>query len=146
MSTRNPKDMAPRLYDRYLVWDRRMQEAGLRYCLTRVACSYKEQVALYSQGRDSLYIVNHYRWLVGLPPIHDPENRIITWTLKSLHIVDIEDHDPDNDKARAFDFAVTRDGKPIWDKMLLEADRMNSMSGFLSCVSWSKLSASLARA
>jgi hypothetical protein len=92
-----------------------MYDAGLRYCLTRVACSYKEQVALYSQGRDSLYIVNHYRWLVGLPPIHDPENRIITWTLKSLHIVDIEDQDPDNDKARAFDFAITRDGKPIWD-------------------------------
>ena len=107
--------MSPELYAKYVLWDEKMKAAGLQYCLTRVACTYKEQVALYAQGRDSLYNVNHYRWLAGLPPIGTPENKKITWTLKSLHIIDLDDQEEENDKARAFDFAIIAGGKPTWD-------------------------------
>jgi len=115
MSTRDPKDMIPELYEKYLLWNSKMTAAGLHCCLTRVACTYKEQVALYAQGRDSLYNVNHYRWLAGLPMIRESENRKVTWTLKSRHIVNLDDQDGANDKARAFDFAITHDKKAVWD-------------------------------
>lgn len=123
MSTRNPGDMCDELYDKWVEWVRAMRN-GLRldYVLTRVACTYQEQVALYAQGRESLRNVNAYRKLAGLPPIQEFENKKVTWTLKSRHIINLEDQDTTNNKARAFDFAILapsdtaeNERSPTWD-------------------------------
>jgi len=53
-------------------------------------------------------------------PIKLFENRKkVTWTLASKHIVDLDDGNPGNDKARAFDIAIEKNQQPSWD---LKAD------------------------
>jgi peptidoglycan L-alanyl-D-glutamate endopeptidase CwlK len=50
-----------------------------------------------------------------LPHITEKQNKKVTWTLQSKHLIDLEDGNLDNNKSRAFDIAITRDGKPVWD-------------------------------
>lgn len=55
-------------------------------------------------------------WTI-LPSDYD-KNRskyIVTWTLKSLHIINLEDQYTINDKSNAFDFAIMKGQKPTWD-------------------------------
>jgi hypothetical protein len=117
MSTRDPDDLTPEMFARYQMWSVGMTEAGLWYILTRVACDYQEQVALFAQGRNNLNAVNWYRKLAGLAPIPRQENHIVTWTLNSFHIVSLSDNDSFNDKSRAFDFAITTpdNRRVLWD-------------------------------
>ena len=103
--TRNPKDLTPELYARYLLWDKAVKQAGLNYILTCVARSEAEQHALYAQGLCSLSQVNVLREGVGLPKITSKENHRVTWTMQSRHIVNSA-----NTKSRAFDFALLRPG------------------------------------
>lgn len=81
-------------------------------CTARLA---KEQIALYSQGRNPLSVVNHYRILAGLLPIKEYENKKVTWTLNSLHVIDLDDDQTDNNLSRAFDVAVKNGRNVIWD-------------------------------
>lgn len=72
-----------------------------------VARNYKEQIALYAQGREPLKDVNAKRAMAGLPKINREDNkRKVTWTLGSPHVVNLDDARRDNDKARAFDFGL----------------------------------------
>jgi hypothetical protein len=83
-----------------------------------VARNYKEQIALYAQGREPLGDVNAKRAMAGLPKITEEENkRKVTWTLSSPHVVNLDDARRDNDKSRAFDFGLFRlsDGAYLTD-------------------------------
>lgn len=120
MASRNPEDLTPALQARLRLFDERMKAAGIPYRLTCTARTVKEQIALYAQGREALPKTNLLRKLAGLLPINLIENRKkVTWTLASKHIVDLDDGNPDNDKARAFDIAIEKKGQPSWD---LKAD------------------------
>lgn len=92
------------------------EEAGIKVIITNVDRDYKEQYALYCQGREPLEIVNRFRKIAGLPPILQRENAYkVTWTLRSEHVVNLEDNQQDNDKSGAFDFCIVKDGKAVWD-------------------------------
>jgi peptidoglycan L-alanyl-D-glutamate endopeptidase CwlK len=94
----------------------KMFSAGIPFIITCTARTVNEQMALYVQGRELLSDVNRLREMSGLPPIANEQNKHkVTWTLKSEHLVDLDDNDPNNDLSRAFDIAIVRDGKPVWD-------------------------------
>lgn len=120
MASRNPEDLTPALQQMFRLFDEQMKAAGIPYRLTCTARTVKEQIALYAQGREALPKVNWLRKLARMLPIKMFENRKkVTWTLASKHIVDLDDGNPDNDKARAFDIAIEKDRQPCWD---LKAD------------------------
>jgi hypothetical protein len=104
------------LRNKYKVFRLKMAEAGLPFKLTSVARTVKEQVALYAQGREHLGTVNTLREIAGLYLIGAPENKIVTWTLHSKHLIDLDDGDPKNDLSRAFDIVIiNKAGKMTWD-------------------------------
>lgn len=74
-----------------------------------------EQMALYVQGRLPVTEVNNFRMAAGLPLINESENKKVTWTLASKHVTNALDKDLNNDFSKAFDIAICKDGKPIWD-------------------------------
>lgn len=112
--TRNPHDLIPFAYEKFLAWDARMKQTGIPYIITRVACSLREQVALYAQGRETLSAVNHLRKVAHLPEITQAQNIVVTWTLNSRHIINLDDHDPMNNQSKAFDIAITDKKVPTW--------------------------------
>ncbi len=113
MSRDKSKFIRPDLIDLFIA---KCAEAGFNVIITCVDRDYKDQIALYQQGREPLYIVNASRKLAGLPPISQADNqRKVTWTLNSKHIVNLDDERLNNDKSYAFDFAILKDKVVIWD-------------------------------
>ncbi len=83
--------------------------------ITSTARTVKCQFALYAQGRYDLDYVNALRIEVGLPKITKEENKKkVTWTLKSRHLIDLEDEEKDNDLSTAFDFVVLSGSTAVW--------------------------------
>ncbi len=80
------------------------KKQGIEVKITSTYRSLKEQEALYLQGRASLEEVNRARSLVGLRPITQVENRIVTYLRESPHNYGL-----------AFDFVPLRNGKPVWN-------------------------------
>jgi hypothetical protein len=92
------------------------KDIGIDVVITSVDRDYKEQYGLYCQGREPLDVVNKFRKIAGMLPISMKENTYkVTWTLRSNHVINLDDDNQDNDKSRAFDFAVLKDGKATWD-------------------------------
>ncbi len=115
MSSRKPEDLTKEmrlLYEKFMY---KMIEAKIPYIVTCTARDVKEQVALYSQGRQPIEEVNTLRVMAKMPPITDKENVKVTWTMASKHIVNLDDGNTANDKARAFDIVITKNNKPTWD-------------------------------
>ncbi len=103
-----------------IIFQQICQEAGHEVIFTSVDRDYREQYAYYLQGREPLSVVNKARVFAGLPFISQKENqRKVTWTLNSKHVVNLDDERLDNDKSRAFDFAIVYENKVYWD---LKAD------------------------
>jgi len=116
MASRNIDDLVPEMQTLFYTFQNKMNIAGIAFIVTCTARNVKEQVALYAQGRQSLDEVNNLRAMAGLPSITEEENaRKVTWTLQSKHLIDLDDGDPNNDKARAFDIAILKDKKATWD-------------------------------
>ena len=122
MASRSLDDLIPELKEKAIRHQELCKDAGIEIVFTCTARSVKEQIALYAQGRQELNEVNELRRIAGLWPISEEANqRKVTWTLNSRHLIDIEDVNLYNDKSRAYDIAIVRDagGKVIWD---LKAD------------------------
>lgn len=116
MASRKVEDLTEKMQLLYSQFKTKMETAKISFILTCTARSVKEQQALYAQGRQSLMEVNIMRTMAGLPTITEEENKYkVTWTLQSKHLTDLEDGDSNNDKARAFDIAIMKDGKATWD-------------------------------
>jgi len=116
MASRELKDLVPELETKAKQFLEECKRKGINVIITRTACNIKEQIALYAQGRQSLKETNELRRIAGLPPITEWENkRKVTWTLKSKHLVNYDDADKTNDKAKAFDFVIVKDNKAVWD-------------------------------
>lgn len=105
---------------------------GHTVIITSTNRDFKEQVALYAQGRQPLAETNRLRKLAKLPPITEEQNKKrVTWTLASRHIVNLDDADTSNDKCTAFDFAIVKNGKAIWDvKADIDSD---GVADYLEC-------------
>lgn len=115
MSSRKIEDLTPTMQTKYWLFDAKMKAAGIPYVVTCTARDISEQKALYAQGRETLSIVNDLRKRAGMSPIDTKNNIKVTWTMNSKHIVNLGDNDPNNNKSRAFDIALTKDGKAHWD-------------------------------
>lgn len=117
-----------------ILFQEKCLKAGLQTIITSVDRDYKVQYAFFLQGREPWHIVNEARKRAGLPPITRAENqKKITWTLNSEHVVNLEDQLKDNDKSRAFDFAIRepRERSVYWDtKADLDED---SIPDYLEC-------------
>jgi hypothetical protein len=116
MASRKIKDLTPVCREKFLLFKEKMDAAKIPFIVTCTARITREQIALYAQGRNATGIVNKYREVAGLPPISDEENRRkVTWTLNSKHLVDYDDDRDDNDLSSAFDIAIIKGRKAIWD-------------------------------
>jgi len=99
-----------------------MDQANVSFMITSVKRTKDEQIALYTQGRETLIVVNDLRRLADLPPISAAENtRKVTWTLKSRHLpLEVSDplcvkHPEWIGKCLAFDIAILKGKRPVWD-------------------------------
>lgn len=112
---------------KYNIFAVAMISAGLNFILTCTARTVDEQVALYAQGRKTVKEVNRLRQIAGLAPIKEAQNNVVTWTLNSQHIIDLDDGNPANDKSRAFDIVlVDPSGRCNWDvKADVNQDRIS---------------------
>jgi hypothetical protein len=93
----------PWLQERYQELYAICRGTSLPIMLLCTSREYLEQLALYAQGREVLSVVNHLRANANMPLINDAENKIVTWTLDSKHII--------NDKRRlseAFDIGIVK--------------------------------------
>jgi peptidoglycan L-alanyl-D-glutamate endopeptidase CwlK len=115
MASRKVEDLTLEMQRLYGKFKEKMDAAGIPFSLTCTARSYQEQVALYAQGRQSLDEVNALRKLAGLSPILSSGNKKVTWTMLSKHLVKLNDSDLANDKSKAFDIVLLKDGKGHWD-------------------------------
>jgi len=116
MASRKIEDCTPSLQQKIKAFAIAMYRAGIPFIITCTARIVDEQVALYAQGRKPLEDVNRLRAIAGLAAISGTQNKNkVTWTLQSNHLIDLDDGNPDNDKSRAFDFAISPGGKPVWD-------------------------------
>lgn len=114
--SRDLNQMHPRLRAKYDQFAQQMQRAALPYVVTCVDRTIVEQMALYVQGRLELADVNRFRVVADMLPLTTAENkRRVTWTLASLHVTNGFDRSPENDLARAFDIAIVKDGRAVWD-------------------------------
>lgn len=127
----------PRLQDLVPTFIQKCKEVGHEVIITCTARDFKEQVALYAQGRQLLNEVNRLRKIVGWVGLTDDQNKKrVTWTLASRHIINLDDTDKNNDKATAFDFAIIKNGKAIWDmKADIDAD---GVADYLECANVAK--------
>lgn len=120
MASSSLDDLIPELKEKAIKHQELCRASGIEIIFTCTARNVKEQIALYAQGRQGVDEVNELRRIAGLRPITEEANqRPVTWTLNSKHLVDLEDVNLYNDKARAYDIAIVRDGKVNWD---LKAD------------------------
>jgi hypothetical protein len=114
MASRDLNDAAPllKLFIEALIkaaWE----QLGIKVIVTSVTRTYLEQVAIVLQGRLKLKSVNIARVTAGLAPLKsDAENKIVSWTLDSKHVINPFDKIVDNDKSYAVDVGIIdTDGK-----------------------------------
>lgn len=100
---------------------RSKSDLGLTIIITCVDRTIIEQMALVIQGRLKLKDVNIARLTAGLYILKsESENKVVSWTLDSKHIINPFDNIIDNDKSRAFDYGILdSNGKYMGD---LKAD------------------------
>jgi len=116
MFYRDISKLTPMLRTKYYEFHDLMTEIGIPYTVTCTARELKDQVALYAQGRQPLLEVNDLRRLAKMPSITEEENkRRVTWTLKSKHLINLDDKDITNDLAKAFDIVILNNGKVDWN-------------------------------
>lgn len=127
MASRKVSDLIPSMQTKFKAFALAMLQANIPFVLTCTARTVAEQVALHAQGRKPLDEVNQLRIAAGLPVLtSEDQNKKVTWTLQSKHLIDLDDGNPDNDRSRAFDIAITRDGKPVWDvKVDVNGDKVS---------------------
>lgn len=122
MASRDLNDAAPllKLFIEALI-KAALEQLGIKVIVTCVTRTYLEQVAVVLQGRLKLHSVNIARVTAGLAPLKsEAENKTVSWTLDSKHVVNPFDHIIDNDKSRAVDVGIVdKDGKYCGD---LKAD------------------------
>ena len=95
---------------------RAKEELGIKIIVTDVDRLYEVQMALYAQGRETLENVNKLRKRANLAPITHKDNKKVTWTMASRHIINLSNDDPSDDLSYAIDFGILdKNGKYMGD-------------------------------
>jgi len=111
MSSKSLMDATPqlRVFASTLIMKAK-QDLNLTIIVTSVSRTFNEQVALFAQGRVRLNEVNILRKKVDYKPIIQSENRIVTWTFLSKHVV------WPGELSHAIDIVILdKNGKASWD-------------------------------
>lgn len=109
MASRDPKQLIPELYEKWLLFDAAMKERGIEYILTCTTRTQADQDALYAKGRTQ-------------------PGSIVTWTRKSKHI-----------EGKAFDIAIMSAGKITWNtKYYIPAGEIGRSVGLSWGGSWAR--------
>ena len=109
MPSRKIEHLNPDLAKKAALLIKKCKESGIEIIITCTARSESEQKALYAQGRQQLFIVNELRDDAGMSLIRESENKVVTWTLDSKHVIGAK-----RSFADAFDIAVMKNGKIDW--------------------------------
>ncbi|MEM4313081.1 MAG: M15 family metallopeptidase [Thermoplasmata archaeon] len=109
---RDINKMDERLKLLYFQLDNILKFKNISYMITCVERTVIEHLVLYVQGRLKTKEVNSFREYINLYPLTDDQNKIVTWTLFSKHIINPEKN---INYSRAFDIAILKDRKPVWD-------------------------------
>jgi len=130
--SRDINKLHPKLKNKVQPFIEGCKARGIDVIITCTGRDFKEQVALYAQGRQPLNEVNRLRKIVGWAGLTEAQNKKrVTWTLASRHIINLDDNDRKNDKATAFDFAIVKNGKAVWDvKADIDTD---GVADYLEC-------------
>jgi len=130
--SRDINKLHPKLKNKVQPFIEGCKARGIDVIITCTGREFKEQVALYAQGRQPLNEVNRLRKIVGWAGLTEAQNKKrVTWTLASRHIINLDDNDRKNDKATAFDFAIVKNGKAVWDvKADIDTD---GVADYLEC-------------
>jgi hypothetical protein len=104
MPSRKIEDLTPECAVKFHQFSMAMHEEGIQFIVTNTRRTLEEQKAYYAQGRERIEEVNRLRGIAGLPAIGYQENKIITKTMKSKHLM-----------GNAFDIAIVIDGEIIWN-------------------------------
>lgn len=116
MASRALSDLEPGLEAKARLFLKLCAERGLPVHITCTGRTEAEQLALYAQGREPLAAVNEKRSACGLWSLKEEENRIVTWTMESRHLVKFDQATGALlRKARAFDVAIVKDKQFIWE-------------------------------
>lgn len=110
MNSRDIKMCTPEVQEKYHMLKNQCELAGLPFIVTRTSCTQTDQNLLFMQGRFPLAVVNAERAKYHYFPIVEVDNKIVTWTLDSKHVIN-EQH-PYSD---AFDIALISHNKPHWN-------------------------------
>jgi peptidoglycan L-alanyl-D-glutamate endopeptidase CwlK len=95
MPSRKIEDLTPAMQEKAKLFAAKMAKAGIPFKFTSTSRTQAEQDTLYEQGRSTAGMV-------------------VTWTRKSKHI-----------EGTAFDIAILKDGKPVWDvKVSVDGDNI----------------------
>lgn len=108
--SRDLNKLTPSLRIKLALFKEKAHALGIDFIVTCVDRAYGEQLAIHAQGRESLVEVNDCRRDVGLGPITEHENHIVTWTFDSKHVIGSK-----RKLAEAFDIVIVKNGKPTWD-------------------------------
>jgi|GEM_PF-712108 peptidoglycan L-alanyl-D-glutamate endopeptidase CwlK len=104
MSSRRLEDLNPVVADMCRRFLALCRDRGIDVVVTSTLRTEAEQLALFAQGRKSLWYVNELRRDAGLPPIKEEQNRIVTHVLTSVHQFGC-----------AFDVCIIKDGRAVWN-------------------------------
>jgi len=119
MSSRDLLLLHPQLREKCLLFLQETTLANLHPLITCTGRTRMEQEALWYMGRYTTPVVNQKRLLAGLSAIRPDENRKVTWTMNSLHLIG------EDGFCEAFDFCLTKNGKAYWDiKVSLDDDQI----------------------
>lgn len=90
---------------------------GINIFIIEVDRPFDVQVAYYAQSREPLDVVNKLRKRAGLSPITEAENqKAVTWTMDSRHIVNLENDTKIDDLSHAVDIGLKdKNGKYVTD-------------------------------
>ena len=110
MASRRIEDLTFKMQELCYLFSEKMYEKDLPFIITCTSRTISEQVVLFAQGRNPLEYVNQLRKSIGFPLITETQNKVVTWTMKSRHLVNYV-----FPKSRAFDICLLVSGKPSWD-------------------------------
>lgn len=116
MYSKKIEDCVFELQEKYLLFKAEMDKIGINFMITCTSRNIIEQMALFVKGRLPLREVNIFNVMANLPIlVKDSDNVKVTWTLDSKHVTNTFDDNLNNNMSRAFDIAILKGNKPIWD-------------------------------
>jgi hypothetical protein len=171
--SRKIEDCIPEIQVKFREFAVKMAEEPIPFMLTCTARDVWEHIIIMLQGRVSLQVLNDIRIDYGLYKLSEEENKERTWTWFSKHLVVVDRAKAEGlitrvnsllkvpynyldtiiqltgTKAKAFDIAILKNGKPCWEPKVsvdgddlpdyIEAAKIGQSVGLVAGGLWKKI-------